>query len=140
VQFYDGHGGRRSLAGLPLCVDIDSFLDDDTCLYEIRHYVTREGRDLFDGWLRRVRNARALGAIDRRLVRVGAGNFGDHKYCSDGVWELRVDVGAGYRVYYALETGRVVLLLVGGDKSMQAADIKRAAECLRDWKERTDAR
>jgi putative addiction module killer protein len=53
---------------------------------------------------------------------------------------LRVDVGAGYRVYYALENQRVVLLLVGGDKSTQPADIKRAAEYLKDWTERTDAR
>ncbi len=109
-------------------------------MYEIRHYVTRAGKDLFDGWLRRVTDSKAEVAIDRRLTRVAEGNFGDHKYCSEGIWELRVDVGAGYRVYYALENQRVLLLLVGGDKSTQPADIKRAADYLKDWKERTDAR
>jgi putative addiction module killer protein len=83
---------------------------------------------------------RAIVAIDRRLMRVTSGNFGDHKFCGEGVWELRIDVGAGYRVYYAIEDATMILLLAGGDKSSQSGDIRRASDCLRDWKERNDAR
>ena len=72
------------------------------------------------------------------FMRVELGNFGDHKFCRDGVWELRVDVGPGYRVYYALSGQRVVLLLCGGDKRTQDADIARAATYWQDWQRRTD--
>lgn len=59
-----------------------------------------------------------------------------HKFCRDGVWELRVDVGARYRVYYAVEEQQVVLLLCGGDKRTQDADIARACEYWQDWQRR----
>jgi putative addiction module killer protein len=64
------------------------------------------------------------------------GNFGDHKFCRDGVWELRIDVGPGYRVYYAVAGSQVVLLLCGGDKRTQGADINRACEYWQDWQGR----
>ena len=67
----------------------------------------------------------------------GSADFGDHKFCREGVWELRIDIGPGYRVYYAL-SGRRVLLLCGGDKSSQGADIARAVDFWRDWQRRTD--
>jgi len=65
------------------------------------------------------------------------GNFGDHKFCRDGVWELRIDVGHGYRVYYAIAGIQVVLLLCGGDKRTQDTDIDRACEYWQDWQRRT---
>lgn len=68
-----------------------------------------------------------------------AGNFGDCKPVGEGVWELRVDWGPGYRVYYAIVGAEVVLLLCGGDKRKQAADIRRAAEFLKDYRRRTTA-
>ena len=74
------------------------------------------------------------------MNRVLLGNLGDHKFCVDGVWELRIDVGAGYRVYYANEEGLVILLLGGGDKDSQQADIQRATDCWKDWKGRTHER
>ena len=64
------------------------------------------------------------------------GNFGNHKSCRDGVWELRIDVGPGYRVYYAVAGSQVVLLLCGGDKRTQSADISRACEYWQDWQMR----
>jgi len=60
----------------------------------------------------------------KRVNRIELGNFGDHKFCRDGVWEIRVDVGAGHRVHYAQANHRVVLLLCGGDKRAQDADIE----------------
>jgi putative addiction module killer protein len=115
--------------------------DKDECVYTVRTYRTREGKDLFDSWVDTLRDVKAKGAIDRRVFRIASsGNFGDHKFCTDGVWELRIDVGAGYRVYYAIIETHVVLLLAGGDKSSQSSDIKRAAKSLRDWEERNDER
>jgi putative addiction module killer protein len=70
-------------------------------MYEIKHYVNAAGEDIFERWRNTVKDSKATIAIDRRLYRVELGNFGDHKLCRDGVWELRIDLGPGYRIYYA---------------------------------------
>jgi putative addiction module killer protein len=70
-------------------------------------------------------------------VGIALGNFGDHKFCREGVWELRIDVGQGYRAYYAVAGTLVVLLLCGGDKRTQDADINQACEYWADWQGRT---
>lgn len=75
-------------------------------------------------------------AIQRRVDRVAAGHFGDHKSCRDGVWELRVDVGSGYRVYYARDGRTIVLLPCAGDKSTQASDIDKAVKYWLDYQRR----
>ena len=80
----------------------------------------------FSCWLDAVRDVRARVALARRLDRARAGNLGDVKPVGGGVSEMRVDVGPGYRMYFTQRDGRLVVLLVGGDKSTQAADIKRA--------------
>jgi putative addiction module killer protein len=109
--------------------------------YEIRHYVTASEKDVYLEWLRTQRDLTAKTGIARRVNRVEQGNFGDHRFCRDGVWELRIDVGAGYRVYYAIAGKEVILLLCGGDKRTQDADIQRACEYWRDWERRSsDAR
>jgi putative addiction module killer protein len=87
-------------------------------------------------WYRTVRDTKARIAIDRRLIRLELGNFGDHKPCLDGVWELRIDVGPGYRPYYALAGTKLVLLLCGGDKRTQTRDIDRACRHWQDWQRR----
>jgi len=93
----------------------------------VEHYLEPDGRDLFDRWLDRIRDRRALVAIERRIARIERdGYFGDHKYLRDGVSELRIDEGAGYRVYYAQVEQVMVLLLCGGDKSTQTSDVNRA--------------
>ena len=89
-------------------------------------------------WLTRLRDKQAKVAVVRRVTRIELGNFGDHEFCRDGVWELRVDIGPGYRVYYALEGSRVVLLLCGGDKRTQDADIAKAVGYWQDWQRRAD--
>ena len=99
----------------------------------VDHYLTADGRDLFERWLDRVRDRRALVAIERRIARIERdGHLGDHKYLRDGVSELRIDIGAGYRVYYARTGKTVYMLLCGGDKGSQDADIKNARAM---WKE-----
>lgn len=106
-------------------------------MIEIRHYLTIEGQDLFAVWLRQLRDPIAKIQIVKRINRVEIGNYGDHKYCRDGVWELRIDVGAGYRVYYAQAGLKVVLLLCAGAKRTQAADIDRAARYWTNWQRRS---
>lgn len=105
-------------------------------IYEIRHYLTVEGKDVFEEWHRKLRDTKLRIAVDRRVNRVELGNFGDHKFCRDGVWELRIDVGPGVRVYYAVSGGKVVLLPCGGDKGSQDADIDRACDYWKDWQRR----
>jgi putative addiction module killer protein len=105
-------------------------------MYEIRHYITVDEKDLYLDWLRKLRDTTARIAIERRVNRTEQGNFGDHKFCRDGVWELRVDVGVGYRVYYAIADQQIVLLLCGGDKRGQDEDINRACDCWQAWQRR----
>lgn len=68
-------------------------------MFTIRHYLTTDGKDIFLDWLKGVRDPVAKVQLVKRVNRVEQGNLGDHRFCRDGVWELRVDVGAGYRVY-----------------------------------------
>ncbi|WP_213804847.1 type II toxin-antitoxin system RelE/ParE family toxin [Granulicella sp. dw_53] len=109
-------------------------------MHEIRHYVTASGVDIFDQWQSLLRDNRARAAVDRRVARIELGNFGDHKFCREGVWELRIDFGPGYRVYYAKSGDRIILLLCGGDKSKQSADIDLACKYWADWKGRANER
>jgi putative addiction module killer protein len=103
---------------------------------EIRHYVNLAGKDVFDDWLSRLADSRAQSKIAMRINRLSTGNFGDCKPLRQGAWELRIDWGPGYRVYYALVGKVCVLLLCAGDKRTQAKDIDRALEYLADYKER----
>lgn len=105
-------------------------------MIEIRHYVNPAGKDVFDDWLTQLADARAQAKIATRINRLAAGNFGDCKSLRQGLYELRVDWGPGYRVYYAMIGKACVLLLCGGDKRKQAADIELALEYLRDYNER----
>jgi putative addiction module killer protein len=104
---------------------------------EIRHYVNRAGKDVFDDWLTQLADARAQAKIATRINRLAAGNFGDCKSLRQGLYELRIGWGPGYRVYYAMIGGECVLLLCGGDKRRQSSDIERGLEFLKDYKERT---
>lgn len=102
----------------------------------IRHYLDRDERDHFSEWRNQIRDTKAKIAIDRRIMRLELGNYGDHKPIREGVWELRIDIGQGYRVYYAQTGSEIILLLCGGDKRKQKADIDRACAFWRDWQQR----
>lgn len=91
-----------------------------------------QSTDTFDDWMRGLADRKAKARILARLESVKLGNLGDVKSCGDGVRELRVHVGPGYRVYFA-QRGRVLLLLLcGGDKSSQTRDITRAQRILKE--------
>ncbi|MCG6115120.1 MAG: type II toxin-antitoxin system RelE/ParE family toxin [Mesorhizobium sp.] len=81
--------------------------------------------DEFNGWVRSLKDIRAKARIEIRIARVEMGNLGDAKFF-DGIGELRIDYGPGYRVYFTKRGNTVVFLLCGGDKSSQTKDIKKA--------------
>lgn len=105
-------------------------------MIEIFRYQREDGREPFTEWLNAIRDKIAQARIRIRLRQVQAGNFGDCEPVGEGVIELRVHVGAGYRVYCGRHGKTVVLLLCGGDKGSQTADIKRAKELWSEWKRR----
>lgn len=88
----------------------------------------------FDRWQHSLKDLRAKVAVMRRIDRAAHGNLGDNKSVGEGVSELRIDVGAGYRVYYTMRGEIVIILLVGGDKSSQPTDIKKAKALAKDIK------
>ncbi len=102
---------------------------------EIQAYRTQNGREPFTEWLRSLRDQRTRDRIRKRLERLGGGNFGDCRSVGEGVFELRVHFGAGYRVYFGEMDRTTVLLLCGGDKSSQVQDIQHAKTYWRKHKE-----
>ncbi|MBQ2476502.1 MAG: type II toxin-antitoxin system RelE/ParE family toxin [Desulfovibrio sp.] len=97
------------------------------------HYLTPDGRDPFQRWFDSLKDRRAKVMALRRIDRASQGNFGDHKPCRDGVSEMRLDVGPGYRIYYFLHGRELIVLLCGGEKHGQDEDVKTAVAFRRDY-------
>ncbi|MCL2635718.1 MAG: type II toxin-antitoxin system RelE/ParE family toxin [Betaproteobacteria bacterium] len=91
-----------------------------------------EQTEEFAAWHRALRDMRARAAIYRRIDRAAAGLLGDVKPVGEGVSEMRVDVGAGYRMYFTIRDQTVIFLLHGGDKSSQDADIRHARKLAKE--------
>lgn len=87
----------------------------------------------FDRWIRKLKDRRAAARVLIRIDRLLSGNPGDVRPIGRGISELRIDYGPGYRVYYLHEGDRLVLLLCGGSKSTQQADIQTAHQIAQDW-------
>ena len=104
---------------------------------ELRYYQTSSGEQPFVEWLKGLDDRQARTRIEARLARVVIGNLGDVGPVGEGVMELRIDWGPGYRVYFARVGQVIVLLLCGGDKRTQQRDINRAKEYFEDYKART---
>ena len=105
-------------------------------MFEIRRYRTATGSEPFSEWLAGLHDRQAKARILARLERLGVGNFGDCKFLRDGVRELRVDWGPGYRVYFGRSGQTVIVLLCGGDKRKQDADIKKAVALWQEYENR----
>lgn len=102
-------------------------------LRQIERYVTPNGKIPFSEWLDSLRDRRARVRIKLRLDRIEQGNLGDYRSVGAGVFELRIDYGPGYRVYFGQVGSTIVLLLCGGDKSTQEQDIRKAQEYWEDY-------
>jgi putative addiction module killer protein len=91
-----------------------------------------EKTDVFLKWLRGLNDVRAIARIQIRIDRLSLGNMGDVKAVGEGISEMRIDYGPGYRVYFKKAGKTILLLLCGGDKTSQVADIKRAKRMAKD--------
>ncbi|MEL6578146.1 MAG: type II toxin-antitoxin system RelE/ParE family toxin [Cyanobacteria bacterium J06621_12] len=98
--------------------------------WSISKYVTVDGFCPFDQWFEALQST-TKARVDIRLDRVNLGNFGDSKSLGEGVYELRLHFGGGYRIYYGISGKKIILLLTGGAKKTQNKDIKTAR---RYWK------
>ena len=104
---------------------------------ELREYLTETGNNPFREWLHSLRDQAARARIRVRLNRVRLGNLGDCKSVGEGVMELRLDFGPGYRVYFGQAGEVVVILLCGGDKRSQTRDITTAKQYWQSYRRRT---
>ena len=95
-------------------------------MYEIK--TTR----VFSRWLIKLKDIKGRIAVARRIERLEHGNFGDVKSISASISELRIQTGPGYRVYFSKREERIIILLVGGDKSTQSKDIEKAKKILKE--------
>jgi len=102
----------------------------------IREYVSKNGGDYFRKWLSSL-DAPIRARIQARIFRFETGNIGDHQFVGGGVWEARLMFGPGYRIYFGKEDRSIILLLLGGDKSSQAKDIRKAQHLWNEYKEAT---
>jgi len=89
----------------------------------------------FDKWLKKLNDRKAKAKILLRLQRVETGNLGDVSSVGEGIEEFRIHYGPGYRIYFRRQGEKIILLLVGGDKSSQESDIKRAKALWNQYKE-----
>ena len=99
---------------------------------EILIYETEDGRAPLSEWMER-QNKQVYGTIMTRLERVEMGNLGDHRGVGEGVFELRIDLGPGYRVYFGEDGERLVILLIAGTKRTQRRDIEAAKQFWRNY-------
>ena len=102
--------------------------------YVVERYRTRDGKVPFEVWVARM-NRKDPDMVFRILMRINRAikrNFGDYRYLREAVWEMRVASGPGYRIYFSVENRQVLLLLIGGDKKSQKADIKLAIVILKE--------
>ena len=101
---------------------------------QVENYVRSDGRCPFEDWMNSLRDERARARIRTRIARVRLGNLGNCEPVGNGVLELKIDYGPGYRVYFGQVGTKLVILLCGGDKSSQSKDIRRAIEYWEDYK------
>ena len=92
------------------------------------------GKEPFIIWIKSLKDPTTKARIQQRIRRMEMGNFGDHKSIGHGVWELKIDFGPGYRVYFAEEGQKIVILLCDGDKKTQQHDIEQAQHYWKHYK------
>lgn len=121
---------RKKFAGRSIFLDF---------LYPRRYFTDKmiqlRKTEEFDKWLHGLRDVRAFAQIVRRINRIILGNIGDCKFVGDKIYELRVDYGPGYRLYFTQKGKQFVFLLIGGDKSSQRRDIELAKTLAKEYGE-----
>lgn len=102
-------------------------------MFEVKIYLDTRGREPYTEWLHELKDLAAKARIILRVSRLASGHFGDVKPVGQGVWEARIDHGPGYRLYYAKSGNKLLVLLFGGSKKTQQADIGSAQAFWKDW-------
>lgn len=95
-------------------------------MYEVEHVLSPNGVDIYQAWLDTVRDKRSKARITTRMDRASLGHFGDVEPVGEGIFEMKINFGPGFRVYYALQDRRIIFLLGGGSKDKQQKDIDQA--------------
>ncbi|MBI3313421.1 MAG: type II toxin-antitoxin system RelE/ParE family toxin [Candidatus Omnitrophica bacterium] len=111
-------------------------MPDHEEVWELEYYKTKNGLAPFLVWFESLNDFRTQTTISARLARLRLGNFGKCEPVGNGVFELKIYYGPGYRVYFGRKANRIILLLCGGDKSTQGKDIQRAYDYWQNFKER----
>jgi putative addiction module killer protein len=101
--------------------------------FEILRYQTPEGEQPYTEWVNHLRDRQAANLIHARVDRLEQGHFGKVRHIEDKVWEMKIDFGPGYRVFYLRDGERIIILLCGGDKGSQDRDIARAQRYATDY-------
>ena len=112
---------------------------NDTGKLEVDAYRTSSGKEPFTDWLASIRDKTTRGRIEKRMDRVEDGNMGDYRRLGTNLYELRLDFGPGYRIYFSVfseSNSKIILILCAGDKSSQTRDIERAKKYSLDVKQR----
>ena len=111
-------------------------INDVEMEYSIKTYQTEQGKRPFRQWINKLNNIKTRVAIELRLDRLEVGNFGQCKSLRSGLYELKIDTGPGYRIYFSKTSKKIVLLLCAGNKKSQIRDISKARKYLNDYKKR----
>lgn len=98
-------------------------------MFVMKYQIKRT--DVFDKWLSTLKDKQAVKAINIRIIRFINGNFGDSKQLSERLYEMRIFIGKGYRVYYTIHQQQVIILLCGGHKGTQRKDIENVKQILK---------
>jgi putative addiction module killer protein len=104
--------------------------------YTLKIYETRSGSQPLTKWMQGLKDHKVRTSIRTRLYRMQLGNFGHCRSLGQGVYEMKIDFGPGYRIYYGMIGHTIVLLLCGGSKKTQEKDIRLASEFFKDHKQR----
>ena len=115
-----------TIVGYTVCVGTTQTLTQIVEPKQIVFYADEEGKEPFQDWLDRLRDIQGRRRIIKRLFRVQHGNYGDVEPIGEGLSELRLFFGSGYRVYFGEDVGNIVVILCGGDKDSQDNDIENA--------------
>ncbi len=100
-----------------------------------KEYVTESGKKPFAEWLLKLKDRKSRAIVLRRIGQAEEGNFGTHRDLGDGLFELKIDFGPGYRVYFGLDGDTLIILLCGGNKGSQDRDIETAKKYWADYRE-----
>jgi putative addiction module killer protein len=104
----------------------------------VEYFYTPSGKSPAKDWLNSIKDKLTQAILYKRIRQASLGAFGDNKPVGQGVFEMRIDFGPGYRIYYGIHKDEVILLLMGGSKRTQQADIDKAKTYWTLWKENND--